>query len=247
MGSLNHFSRVLREKEQEFVLPARTGLGCGLAFVGVVVVAILGSAIDNGLVMYGGPLLAVLFFGLGFWQGNGERKSDAASAKQGEVGALLAELHWMEKSKQLLERTHPRLALLLERATLARNEIIVAMKSEEWVRKGKEEPWKEVREGCLRTADEGWADVAWLGRNLFRRKGWRRDTFERNCADPEYGRRALASAESVVDALEQLAANVKGETETDQSVINRTRKRLEELMAAEAELGEEPRFLKDNQ
>lgn len=241
---LNHFSRVLRERGRGVVLPGVSGAGCGLAFVGVLVLGMVAVGTEQLWLAVFGLMGAAFFFGAGFLQGRGERRREEADWRRGEVGALLAELLQMEQRKELGSRVHPELVPLLERVTLARNAILVAMKSEEWVRKGKAEPWKSVREGCLATADEGWADVVWLGRNLFRRKGWRRETFERNCADPSFGRGALESVEAVVVTLEELAANVKGETETDQSVISRTRQRLEELMAAEAELGEEPSFLK---
>src|SRR5690606_22149891 len=106
---------------------------------------------------------------------------------------LLSEIHWMEKTKELAERTHPKLMPLLERATLARNEIIREMESEEWKRKDSQEPWRSVRKGCIRTAEEGWGDVVWIGRHLFRRKGWRKETFAKNCADPNFGVKAFAA------------------------------------------------------
>lgn len=245
MAGLNYFSRVLRERSGRYAPLQRSNLGCGLLVTSVFALGLMGTVMERPGLVFGTLFLALVFFGFGYLQGRGESVVRQVRAERGEIGELLDELLWMETTKQLGERTHPELRLLLERATLARNEIMVAMKSEEWVRKGKKEPWKQIREGCLRTADEGWEDVVWLGRNLFRRKGWRTDTFERNCADPEFGRKALASVEAVVVTLEGLAANVKGESETDQSVIRRTRRRLEELMAAEAELGEEPEFLRE--
>lgn len=244
MAELNRFVRTLREITFQESVPSLAGTIISALIILIIiptVAVVLSIYPDRSL-----PTVATagfVLYLLGFIHGRAKRKEIKTLPFQTDLAELLNELVWMEKSKSLSERTHPALKPILERVSLARAEALTALNSQEWRQKSKAEPWKQTRLDCIRTADEAWLDVVWISRNLFRRRQWRKDTFAKNCLDPHFGQHALQSAEEATSVLEALAANIKGEDETDQSIINKTRKQLELLRQAEKELGPEPDFL----
>lgn len=209
---------------------------------------VVSLAFGIGKIEFGAQVFMTMTMGLfvfimGNWQGRQNLQNQESKKIDANVCELVLELAWMNSRKNLTERTHPGLIAKLDRLSLARNEIISALNRSDWLDKSKSEPWKSVVKGCFETADEAVYDAIWIGRHLFRRKGHRSETFARRCSEPDFGVRALESVECIVQEVEHLAANIKGEEETNQSILVKTQKRLDELMRAEAELGQEPEFL----
>ncbi len=233
--AFNHFAAIvrsesLRAQKKAEAQAAFTCSGCLLAVGGALglMSGFTGFWWASGMILGGIGALIVLIW-IVEWRK--EPRTAAADwsqefAAHPEGAGLLEELRFFESQGRLNERTHPALIGLLERGARAVNEVEKA-------------PAGDSQKRSLKAAQGALVDCIWIGRGLFQRKGGRAATFQKRCADPEYGAPALAAIAAIVADIEALAAGLNGQEAGagfDRAPLERTLRHIEERRRAEAEL-----------
>ena len=152
---------------------------------------------------------------------------------------LVKELQWMEREKSLDSRCHPRAVSLLDQCAKARALVLRGLESESWKERSKNDQWRELRLAAAESAESAMIDAIWTSRFLFRRKGWRKTTFEARCSDPDYGKLAFARLDLIRKELEDLANHVSDEVYShplEQSAIRNVLADLQAVHEAKEEL-----------
>lgn len=164
-----------------------------------------------------------------------------------EARIVLAEVIWFEKQGTLDDRSHPQLVPVLDACAKAWFQCIDDLRSEAWIERAKEEKWRELRDSALESADGAMLSAIWAARKLFRRKGGRKTTFAKRCADPKYGQRAFARLELIKNEMEELANHVSDEVFThplEQSEIRTVLENIRHIHEAQEELDRDaPRLM----
>ncbi len=252
MAAFNRFAAIIRglEVAAETRIRARDAsgaMGCAFVFLAFGIFNILAAVSPLGILFWGGLALGFYLYGLykrrrpvslpahlAGW--------DEAFAQHEGAAELLEELRGFERQRMLGERTHPEFLVLLERAARAVDRVQKACQEEGMRSLPQDDEWRQVMEGSLRASRDSLVDCLWMGRHLFRRKNQRTTTFERNCADPDWGAAQLKAVEAVVEDLEQLAANLSGDLaalHANRTPLQRSLAHLQERHEAQSELDED--------
>lgn len=252
MAAFNRFAAIIRGLEiaEQTRIQARDAsgaMGCSFLFFVFAVFSFFADVSPRTILLWSCVALGFFFFGLYkrrrpvtmplHLQGWEESFAQHAGAAE-----LLEELRSFERQGLLAERTHPALLELLERASRAVDRIQKSCLDEGMRSLPQDDEWRQVMEGSLRASREALVDCVWIGRHLFRRKRQRTTTFERNCADPEWGAAQLKAVEAVVEDLEQLAANLSGDLaalHANRTPLQRSLAHLQERHTAQAELDDD--------
>jgi hypothetical protein len=145
----------------------------------------------------------------------------------------------MERERSLDSRCHPRAISLLDDCAKARATILQSLDSEFWKETSRNNQWSELRLAASEAAESAMVDAIWASRFLFRRKGWRKRTFDTRCSDPNYGQFAFARLELIKREMEELANHVSDQVYShplEQSAIRNVLADLQTVHEAKEEL-----------
>lgn len=233
MGAFNRFGAIIASlrEHQTNVRQRNEVLGCGLFSLLPLALSIIfffqgeiGAFIFLGVIALLGLLAAAGGYSKVRPRAAFSQHWQSAIEDHSGAGELFDELIWFEANRQLADRTHPQLRELLDRAAASTQEIEKTSLEDEG-----------LTEQCRTAARSAVVDIVWIGRHLFRRKRQRVKTFKKRCADPAYGAGALDRIGEIVQELETLAANMRGDAEHE-SPLREAMRRLAERHAAETEL-----------
>jgi len=228
----HYFAAYIKEQHQKEVRPpnALGSIGCAAMFLAVPVFTFGISVPEPKVAIVGGGIFSVgiVLTSLASYLYKKAKKRDEVEAAIDDQTVLL-EAAWFEAQHTLEERSHPRLIPLLEACSKAWSQVRESLRSERWKERIKDQAWKSLHDSCLQANDSAMRDALWASRKLFRRKGWRKMTFEKNCADPEYGKHAFARLEVIKGELEELANHVSDEVFTHQLEQSAIRNVLEDI------------------
>lgn len=167
------------------------------------------------------------------------REAERAARGKGEEEAWLDTLAEFLAAGQLEERSHPAVAEDLEACARLRQQIRNALNSDDWERLTKKAAWAEVRHTCGESADRLLEEAIWAARDSFRKKGGRKETFRKRCADPTFAERPIHAVRIARTQLESLYDSVSDDPFAAldrRDALERAQAELQAIRDAEAEL-----------
>lgn len=226
----NHFVRFLMEHEPKRHYASRLW---GIVGASLVIASLIAMpfSVPSG---FAGLLLGIVLL---FSQlVTRVKPSELAADIPGELTEVWGSLRWMASRRELSMRTHPELRDLLEEIAESRRTTLIALRSGAWKDRARTpEGAQTIRdiEVVLQTA---LYDSVFIGRHLFRGKGQRDSTFRSRCADPAFGRDALAAVGEIRDEVRALCESALAAGELSDLRVNLIQKRFQALVEAEREL-----------
>lgn len=226
----NHFVRFLMEHEPKRHYASRWW---GIAGGSLVIASLIAMPFSVPTGFAGVLLGIVLLFSQLVTR---VKPSELAANIPGELTEVWGLLRWMASRRELSMRTHPELRDLLEEIAESRRTTLNALRYGAWKDRARSPEGAQTIRDIEAVLQNALYDSVFIGRHLFRGKGQRESTFRSRCADPAFGRDALAAVREVRDEVRALCESALAAGARSDLRTHLIQERLNALVSAEREM-----------